>query len=114
MKGVLLCAARGVPKIIYLSAGLATTGGTVSDTGLAGLTLGGDLGWLMGKYGITSGNLLRAVEPLTNGVIVNHLGGDDVPRVANTYGSNFERSKTFKKKYDPDNFFRLNNNIKPA
>ena len=44
--------------------GLAVTGGVVSTTGIAGLTLGGGLGWLMGKYGLALDNL-RSVELVT-------------------------------------------------
>ena len=43
---------------------LATTGGQVSHTGIAGLTLGGGLGYLMGKHGAACDNLL-SVEMVT-------------------------------------------------
>jgi len=44
--------------------GLATTGGVVSTTGIAGLTLGGGIGWLMGKHGLALDNL-TSVELVT-------------------------------------------------
>jgi len=51
--------------------GLATTGGLISSTGVAGLTLGGGLGWLMGKYGLAADNL-RSVELVTaDGAVLN-------------------------------------------
>ncbi len=46
------------------SHGLAVTGGAISSTGIAGYTLGGGLGWLMGKCGLACDNL-QAVELVT-------------------------------------------------
>ncbi len=47
--------------------GLATTGGQVSHTGIAGLTLGGGLGYLMGKHGTACDNLLSLDVVMADG-----------------------------------------------
>ena len=50
--------------------GLAVTGGVISTTGIAGLTLGGGLGWLMAKHGLALDNLTGADVVLASGEIV--------------------------------------------
>jgi FAD/FMN-containing dehydrogenase len=58
--------------------GLATTGGVVGSTGIAGLTLGGGLGWLMPKYGLALDNLRSAEMVLADGT-VGRASADENP-----------------------------------
>jgi len=58
--------------------GLATTGGVVGSTGIAGLTLGGGIGWLMPRYGLALDNLRSADLVTADGRIV-HASEDDNP-----------------------------------
>jgi FAD/FMN-containing dehydrogenase len=50
--------------------GLATTGGVISTTGVAGLTLGGGLGWLMSRHGMALDNLLSVDLVTADGKVV--------------------------------------------
>jgi FAD/FMN-containing dehydrogenase len=60
-------------------------------------------------------DLWDAMRPFsTGGVYANNLGEEGTDRVQAAYGENYPRLVTLKNKYDPTNFFRLNQNIRPA
>ena len=54
------------------------------------------------------------LQPMADGVYANQLGETSDELVKAAYGTNYERLANVKKKYDPNNFLRLNQNIKPA
>ena len=58
-----------------------------------------------------------ALEPYSNGrIYANLMGGDqmtDETQLRAAFGPNFDRLVALKRRYDPSNFFRLNQNIKP-
>ena len=77
--------------------GLAVTGGAISSTGIAGLTLGGGLGWLMAKHGLAADNLL-AVELVTADGEVLEVTEDSAPDLfwaLRGGGGNFGIATTF-------------------
>jgi FAD/FMN-containing dehydrogenase len=59
--------------------------------------------------------LWTALEPHHTSVYVNFLMDEGQDRVRQAYGpTKYQRLKELKRKYDPDNFFRLNQNIPPS
>jgi FAD/FMN-containing dehydrogenase len=59
-------------------------------------------------------NTWRAVEPATRGVYSNFLSPDDTrSRVLESFGTNYERMRALKTKFDATNLFRLNANVEP-
>ena len=60
-------------------------------------------------------DLWTAMRPFsTGGVYANNLGDEGTDRVQAAYGENYARLVALKNKYDPTNFLRLNQNIRPV
>jgi FAD/FMN-containing dehydrogenase len=60
-------------------------------------------------------NYWEALHPHTaGGSYINFMMEEGEDRIRATYGDNYERLVAIKSKYDPTNFFRVNQNIKPA
>ena len=82
---------------------LATTGGVVSTTGIAGLTLGGGLGWLMSKHGLALDNLLSVDLVLSDGRILTASTQDnaDLFWAVRGGGGNFGVATSFEYRLHP-------------
>ena len=60
-------------------------------------------------------DLWEQVRPMAAaGVYVNYLGSEGEQRIHEAYGPNLNRLAEIKSRYDPDNFFRMNQNIRPS
>jgi FAD/FMN-containing dehydrogenase len=83
--------------------GLATTGGLVSTTGIAGLTLGGGLGWLMPRYGLAADNLLSVELVSASGEVlqVSDESDPDLLWALRGGGGNFGIATTFEYRLHP-------------
>jgi FAD/FMN-containing dehydrogenase len=58
--------------------------------------------------------IFNATRPFaTGGVYVNFMPEDETNRIESAYGKNFKRLIELKRKYDPENLFRMNQNIRP-
>jgi FAD/FMN-containing dehydrogenase len=58
--------------------------------------------------------LFEATAPFASGsVYVNFMPDDEQDRVEKAYGTNYRRLTEIKRRYDPDNLFRMNQNIRP-
>lgn len=55
-----------------------------------------------------------AAPHAAGGVYINFLNEDEVDRIADAYGPNYGRLREIKTRYDPNNLFRSNQNIRPG
>jgi FAD/FMN-containing dehydrogenase len=83
--------------------GLATTGGLISTTGIAGLTLGGGLGWLMGNHGLACDNLISVDVVTADGQLVtaSDAHNQDLFWALRGGGGNFGVSASFEYQLHP-------------